>query len=529
MDMDKPIIAGIDIGTNSAHLVVARYEPDKPLEKIETHKSVLRLGQKIGKDGKFSEKTIDEVCDSLNELLDIAKPYGPIYRIVGTYAIRQARNRDELISKIRENCGVYLTIIDGAEEARLISLGMQEGLPLSERKFVGIDIGGGSTEIIFVNKREIEFVASLSLGAVVLSKQFQNKDGGYGKGQIRMMEEMILSKLQSLKYFFSSKEPIQAVISSGSAKTVARICSLDKGEQLDSDLNAYTLSSKEIEDTYLKIVHENKPKNIECKWDIEDKRSEIILAGCSVLFGLSRILPVSNWTFSSFGLREGLVVDTCNRINGLGATSDNLDIRSHILKFARKFEVDLAYAQLIENSCRKIYQSIDQSFSVGYLPKSNYDLSDFKILSYASLLHECGKFINFPNFHEHSNYLINNSRLLGLSQFERKIIGLVVRFHRKGRFRSKDAKQMGFSDKLSERINILAAILRIAVAIHKTREEIEFEIKVTGNMQKNHGNVVLKISKGCLSRWHIRHLESSMAMLGKVLNHTFLLSVEQMG
>ena len=346
-------IAAIDIGTNSVHQVVATFDEEFHLEILDTHKVSLCLGAQLDSNNNISESAINELASVIVEMKKIASIYKPIYRVVGTQALRLAKNSEILCESIMRESSLKVEIIDGVEEARLVSLGMQNGLSLRGKKFLGIDIGGGSTEIIICNDEKIFQVSSIPLGAVILSQKWlYNNSNKITKNDLIQLKADIDLHLSPLVSELTHQDYDLAVVCSGAAKTLA---AMDAHKSAQTDLfdpNAYVLSAERVSKLNKKIISLKEPEKIRSRWGLDSNRSRIILAGSSILNALTSVCGAEKWLVSSFGLREGIIIDTAARLGSLSPepneklplTSSNIRQKS-ILRLAKRLEVDLKQAQ----------------------------------------------------------------------------------------------------------------------------------------------------------------------------------------
>lgn len=164
--MDRTV-GFIDVGTNSVHMLVVRFYKDTFGTPIYQDKETVRLGHSLFSKGSLDEETIDKVSKVFASFSGIARRLGA-NRILAcaTCAAREAPNADRL-SKLAEDNGIEMVIIDGREEARLTRLGVLG--PLAQRRTLIMDIGGGSTEIIVADGRDDLVRESLRLGALRMS------------------------------------------------------------------------------------------------------------------------------------------------------------------------------------------------------------------------------------------------------------------------------------------------------------------------------------------------------------------------
>lgn len=471
-------IAAIDIGTNSVHLLIARSSEEGRINILDTDKMVLRLGEDLDEDQMLVPEAFEKTIKALKRMQAIASSYQPVFRVVATHATRAARNHREFFQKIYDESGIHISLIDGEEEARLVALGMQEGLALEGKTFLGVDIGGGSTEIIICHDRKVRFVRSLELGAITLNKRFL-KGHPIKKEHINNLEHEVQLKLGPLREHLHDIKFDCAIICSGAAKTLAQMHALEFKEKKLDDVNGYHLKSSEIKQLTKSLQRLRKPKHIMTHWNLDEDRADIILAGSSILNLIGKLFDVEEWIVSSYGVREGLVIDTIERLYGPQSKGYD-DVRwKNILSLGKKFSINSDYAKQVSKLALEIFDQLGE-MTPSYVKKepSGVQISDRGILHAAAWLHECGKFLSYPKYHKHSLYLIANSRLMGFSQKERKMIGLVARFHRKGKANPKHYDCRELSGKDCKRINFLASILRIAAAANRTRQGSITSIKL---------------------------------------------------
>src|SRR5215831_11624002 len=141
-------LAAIDIGTNSIHLVVARFDDAGQFEVIADEKESIRLGSAGGDMKELKPDAIDRGIEALTRMRRVAEISGARVVAVATSAVREAENAEEFLDRARTEAGVEVEVISGIEEARLIHLGILQAVPVFDRRHLMIDIGGGSTEVL---------------------------------------------------------------------------------------------------------------------------------------------------------------------------------------------------------------------------------------------------------------------------------------------------------------------------------------------------------------------------------------------
>ncbi|MDP7328133.1 MAG: Ppx/GppA family phosphatase, partial [Prochlorococcaceae cyanobacterium ETNP7_MAG_30] len=171
-------VAAIDIGTNSTHLLVASVDPSLHTFSIDlAEKSTTRLGERDPDSGELTEAAMERVFETLKRFKDLTASH-QVEQVVAsaTSAVREAPNGRDFLQRIQDQLGLEVDLLSGAEEARLIYLGVLSGMPFGERPHLLLDIGGGSTELILADGRDARALTSTRVGAVRLHRDFVKHD-----------------------------------------------------------------------------------------------------------------------------------------------------------------------------------------------------------------------------------------------------------------------------------------------------------------------------------------------------------------
>ena len=456
-------IGVIDIGTNSCHLLVADIGRQGEITVLDTDKIPLQLGRYLDAQGKLSATGIANTKAAVERMQEICKGYRAEVKAVATHAVRSAVNQHELIQAVQDSCGVLIDSIDGIEEARLIFLGMRFGLSLDQHSCLGIDIGGGSTEIICGTNTSIDYAASLKLGAVTLSMRLLSAEPT--DDEIEELQEFITTELESNIVPPAQLEFTTAIVSSGTGKTLAAIDHYLRSGKTLKDENGYVLAHDDLLHIMARMAALRTPAAIAQAFALDPARAEIILAGGLILQKISKWFKISKWKISTCCLREGIVVDTYEHC------SAHYDTRWRgVQAVSEKFKCDQRQARRVLNFALNVLQSLPRHI----LPAVEI-MQLRELLSAAAWLHEVGKSIGHERYHRHSYYIILHSALLGFNQREKEIIARIARHHRK----SPPAKITHLSATDNASIRLLSAILRIAVAGFRRRRHTILGVKIS--------------------------------------------------
>lgn len=496
----KDKLGVIDLGTNSCHLIVAGVLANDEISVLDCDKIPLRLGQHLDDDGYLTDEAITQTIDTIARMQEICNGHGARIKAVATHAVRSAKNQHLLISRVQQSCGVLIEPIDGFEEARLIFLGMRFGLSLGEQ-CLGVDIGGGSTEIIFATGGTIQSVISLKLGAVTMTRRFFSSTMPTS-AEIDELQKFIASQL-------STAEPVNyttAIVSSGTGKALATIDHFLRTGQMLTDVNAYLLPQANLQTIVAEMCQLRASEKIRARFAIDKTRAEIILAGSLILLQIAQNYQVEQWTISSCCLREGIVLDTFD-IN----TDHHLTRWQSIVAFGDKYRIDRQHAQRVNSFSLKLLTKLQPRL----LPTIDNRQAE-ELLAAAAYLHEIGKSIAYAKYHKHSAYLILHGQLLGFNQREKEIIARIARHHRKAT--PPTIEHLSMID--NRTIEVLTTILRIAVAVLRSRPDHDFEVKIDQTDTVLHFTFGYPDEKG-LELFSLHHEQPAIEkMLGSAVTFT---------
>lgn len=293
-------IAAIDIGTNSFLCLIAEMSSNGSIVALHDEVEIVRLGQDVNRTKMFQAQALDRAQKTLRrfrESIDRFKPEK--IKAVATSAARDAQNTDEL-KKIFLNYQIPLEIIDGAKEAELTFFGALSGAGDSSYKAV-IDIGGGSTEVIFGDSTRLDFAKSIDIGAVRVTEMFF-------KGAPPASEEF-LRALHYIKEQFEKNYPKEGFQNLSQmiavAGTPTELVSAKVGGYNPKKIDNYILDKTELDDWITKLKNADLETRIKT-FGISPGRADVILAGTMILREALEYFSLPAFSVSTRGLRFGL-------------------------------------------------------------------------------------------------------------------------------------------------------------------------------------------------------------------------------
>lgn len=475
--MEKaPIIAAIDIGTNSIHLVIASINQREVLTIIDQEKEMVRLGQS-GNDMKYlQEDAMERGIQALKRFGKLAENHNAKIRAVATSAVREALNREIFINRVREQTNINIEVVSGVEEARLIYHGVIHALPINEKNALVIDIGGGSTETVIGNDGKIKFAHSDKIGAIRLTKQFLDSQI-YTKSKIEEIRKFVIGEWTPTLNNIKNVGFDLAIGTSGTILTLAAMSLIENGGAPPDFLNGYSVQTKNILEVISNILKCRTPGDISKIPGMDTQRSDIILAGAIIFETFINTLKIKEILVSPYALREGIVFDTYEKMLEVEEYHHLTNLRfATIYDIAQRYDIDKHHSEHVKKIALKLFDELR--------PYHNYSDYEREILECASLLHDIGYWISHSQHHKHSYYIITHSDLPGFTNDEAEFIGNVARYHRKSLPKKKHSNFVSLPKDTQLKVGLLAGILRIAEGIDRRQKQYVQDIAINNNKNK---------------------------------------------
>ena len=317
----KSCIAAVDMGTNSFHLLIVRVKKDGSFKIIDREREVIRLGLHEGTDlDTISEGETERTIDLLLEFNKIAKFYGANLRAIATSAVREAKNKEDFITKVFDSTGIEVEAIDGKKEAELIYLGVQHALNVRKKRILCIDIGGGSTEFLLGHSGKTVFADSVKIGAVRLSKKFF-PNYYINEATIQACDAFIKQQLK-MKPSLNPKNKFDfAVGTSGTILAAAGIIQFKRNNRFKKSLNGFSFTAGEMNRLTSEILKCESPVDRLSIRGMEVKRADIIPTGMLILRNAFETFKLNEMTVSENALREGIIIETIKQMDEIPSLS----------------------------------------------------------------------------------------------------------------------------------------------------------------------------------------------------------------
>jgi exopolyphosphatase/guanosine-5'-triphosphate,3'-diphosphate pyrophosphatase len=466
------VLAALDLGTNSFHLVVARHTGGDGFDVITREKEVVRLGHGGTDMKELAPEAVDRAVACLQRMHRIAVSQGACQlRAVATSATREAANADAFLDRARAEAGVDIEVISGLEEARLIHLGVLQAVPVFDQRILLVDIGGGSTEMLIGERGETLAARSFKLGAVRLTDRFF--PGGIVTNKaVRACREYVRSVLTHFEREADEHGFDVVVASSGTAEAIARMTHAARGGEPLRTYNCFEFEATELAEITERLCAAREPAARAKLAGLDAARADIAPAGALILHEIAQRFGAGSFVFSEGALRDGVLLDTVQRLTGDANGVRHLrDVsRRSVRQLRDRCDDDPAHSTQVARLAVELFD--------GLAPIHGLGSSERDYLEAGALLANVGLVVAHTKHHLHSYYVIRNSELTGLTDHEIELIALVARYHRKSAPKASHAEWAALDTSDQTLVRTLAAVLRVAIGLDRCHERRVLRVRV---------------------------------------------------
>jgi exopolyphosphatase/guanosine-5'-triphosphate,3'-diphosphate pyrophosphatase len=438
------IIAAVDLGSNSFHMVIARVAGMEP-RVIDRLRVPVRLAAGMDGNGTVAPDAVERARACLLRFSERLRAHpGILVRAVGTNTFRRARSPRRFLALCEQALGFPIEVVPGREEGRLIHLGVVQSAPALEGRHLVLDIGGGSTECILGEGTTPLRVESLEMGSVVFTERFF-PEGAITAEAFRAAELAAGREVQTIARPFRTLGFETCLGSSGTILAVAHILSTRAGSQGG-------ITRHGLRDLARELIDQGHVERLELP-GLRPDRTLVLPGGLAILRAVFRGLRLRRLEAVDGALREGVLHDLIGRIRHKDSRDDT--VRS----FAQRHHVDAEQAARVGRTALRLFRRVAREWELD-------EVEDRHLLSWAAAVHEAGMVVSYSGYQKHGAYLIENSDLPGFSREERSLLAAVVRAHRR---RLAPEIFAGAPEARRERAVRLALILRLSVVLNRAR------------------------------------------------------------
>ena len=438
------VLAAVDLGSNSFHMVVARYSHGQ-LVILDRLREMVRLAAGLGDSGRLDDAATERALRCLERFGQRLRAMrADSVRVVGTNALRRAKRKRWFLERARAALGHPIEIISGLEEARLIYSGVVHTSPMSPDKRLVIDIGGGSTEVVIGGGFEPLLLESLSVGCVGLSASYFD-DGRISAKRFERARTAVRLELEPVQEAYRKMGWLQAFGSSGTVRVISDVL-----RGLNPESPHITLDNLNV--LADRVIAAGHVDDLDLP-EVDAERAPVFPAGLAIMMEVVESFSIDRVRVAEGAMREGLLYDLMGRF-----TDEDARVRT-VRAMEKRYHIDESQAERVESTAVGLLEQVESEWGL------EDPLAEL-VLRWAARLHETGLDIAHSKYHRHSAYLLEHADMPGFPREEQLLVAALVGGHR---------RQLSFEsledllppwDRLAE---FLIVLVRLAVLLHRGR------------------------------------------------------------
>lgn len=473
-------IAIIDLGSNSARLIVMHIYANGAYNLVYHQKETVRLSEGMGKSHTLRPDAFKRAVETMRIFAHMCLLFKVDKTLaVATAAVRSAKNGQMLVELIESETGIRLESITGHTEAHIGYIGVINTIDVEDA--VIFDLGGGSTELTLIRGREPQKVVSLPFGAVNLTEQFATQDR-ISDTHLEKLRNHIMYHLEKNPWLKDVNLPLVGV--GGTARNIAKMDQKRKNYPFNKVHN-YRLGDISLTDLWRSLTLADCKQRLKIP-GLSSERADIIVAGSTIVKCLFDHTRANRLIVSGCGLREGLFLRHYLTRTGQPEVIGNILLHStnNMLLF---YKGNAPHAYHVAELAEAMFD--------GWHDLHRLDDRDRLLLRVAALLHDIGITINYYDHPRHSAYLVENARLFGLTHREQMLTAVVAGWHE-----GPTAKYMRnrlYSEFLDDtdwqKARKMALLLALAECLDTTQMGVV--TKVTASLKPKTANLLMTVGR----------------------------------
>ena len=489
LDVEFPLrVACVDMGSNAIRYLAAEFQTEGEYRVLEAERAPVRLGHGVYLSGRLEATAMDRAVEALTRFRRSMDELGiEHYRAVATSAVRESSNKDGFVGRVLDESGLRLEAISGSEEARLVHLAVARRIPLGNRTWLLVDLGGGSVEVSLVDQNGTYWSESHTMGSVRLLEELTEAGADPGRFRRLLAEYISVLKVPAMP---KGSQIAGYVATGGNIETLAKLGGFPD-ELSVTHLPVDTLRT--IIEQLARLSYRERVDQL----GLREDRADVILPAAMVYERLADLAGAHEIQVPHVGIKEGVLYDLVSQLAGHRDHEDRQgrEILASAVTVGRKYHFDCDHAMQVAKLALRLFDQLTTLHGLGAV--------DRRILHAAAILHDIGQFVSFKGHHKHSLYLISHTDLPNFSDHEMQLVANVARYHRKAHPADHHPHFMALDENERVRVTRSAALLRIADALD--REHVQRVTDLTAKLGDDELTLWLDGTSGLLmENWSLK-------------------------
>jgi exopolyphosphatase/guanosine-5'-triphosphate,3'-diphosphate pyrophosphatase len=451
----RQLVAVLDMGASAIRLVVAEIAPGQPIRVIEEASRGVLLGRDTFSSGVIRPQTADAAVAALEGFREIIDGYGVSQvRAVATSAVREARNSELFLDRIRGRTELSFETINEAEESRLVYLAVRHALgehpALQGPWTLLVEVGGGSTSLTLLRGGQPNRSGVYALGAIRLRQRLDLRRHRHDL-QVSLLKRSIANVIEEIKLEIPLRRVTQIVAIGGDV----RLAALHIREHEDSEGIRDVPRGAFL--AFCDDVAQLDDEGLVGRFRLPAVEAETLVPALLIYRALVSETTAEHIVVSDASLRDGLLLDILEPGAGPGGEDFDRQVLASAEAVGQRFRFDRAHGRHVAMLATRLFDELRDEHGLGDRERL--------LLQTASLLHDIGIYVSLRAHHKHSQYLLAASQIFGLSDEETAVVSNIARYHRRGLPQRGHLPYIALDRHDRLVVTKLAAILRVANAL----------------------------------------------------------------
>lgn len=449
------VLAAVDIGSNSIRMSIGQVLPEGRLEVLEQAQRAVHLGQDTFRRLRLGRATIHASVSILKDFKGRIETYAAD-RVwtVATSAIREARNSDVFVDRVKMAAGLDVDIISSSQEGRLAVLAVRNALG-ENRDMLGAaamisEVGGGSTIVTLLRDGRITTAQNLRMGSIRLQEELHTMGV-----PVERTVELIHNEVDSVLDPVKDMMPLNKVKAYFAMGADARFAAARIGTPCENP-SFMTIPRKKFDELVDTLAHRS-PEELSAEHDMPFEDAETLVPALMMCQALLHRTRAKQLVVPAVSMRDGLLLELAAQLSGEGEEMYADEVIQSSAAIAEKYCVNMEHARHIADCALWLFDRLSAEHGLG--------LRERAYLESAALLHEAGMFISPRGYHKHTYYVVSSSEIFGLTRKEVDVVAHIARYHRRSAPKPSHADYMSLDRENRILVNRLSAVLRLAKAL----------------------------------------------------------------
>lgn len=463
--MDQHIIAVIDIGSSAIRMVVAEVADNGSWRTLERAIKPLSLGRDVFLRGYLRNDAIRDairILDGFRELLAGWQIEPASVRVIATAAIREAKNRDAFVDRVSVQTGFSIDVVEGIEENHLTYVAVQHAIsqlrPQFSRSSAAIlEVGGGTTEIMLLSRGRMVGAHSLRIGTLRIA---QNLQSPIGQPDYDRIEEYLRENIRVNKRVLDAELPLDRIKHFVAVGGDARVAAKHVGRK---EADMFSVIERHDFDRFLAELTQRSLDEAVAELSLTYSEAEGLAPALMTYKMFLDVTSATQLIVPDVSIREGVFLSVASGRQTPLQRDFSRQVVNSAIGLGRKFHFDEAHARHVATLATSLF---DQTVDI-----HGMDERARVLLEVAGFVHDIGNYIRSSGHHKHGQYIVENSEIFGLSRNDIRIVGNVVRYHRRSSPNSAHAGYVSLTRDERTLVLKLCALVRVADSLDRSHTQ----------------------------------------------------------